>query len=765
MALELHLSPFPQGKLQVKPKIPNTTSTKDDFSRQEQSGLKYNDPATAQIISPAPLIKEESIKVEQRSEQEDFSDIPKVELDRKPDSSSQLQQLIPISTAKTSAWTELQPVELKVEGGHKDASHVVLSNILVPVSTETEDGDYMASGSSVQSSLQIDEEPAELKIEDRHEDASHVVLSDISVPVSIETEDGDYMPGGSSIQSSLLQADQETHSHEGVSHMLLPDILIPVSEEMEDDLSKKWITTVERSPQEAERSQVGEDQSSNVGPSLSPKRKRPAPGKGKLLVKMTFPKRKTGDSPKSGEQSQTMPLSSLDTMSESTQCSAETCAVLLPTGSEDPEEAPGHVSHMVLSDILVPILDETAECSLHKEALSAGLQDNAFKVEESTDTERPTNTETKKLNASQSVSVEWKTPCCRRGTLHPEPKLSKRKDDPSETEFRQPSSAQTTLATPQQSLDPQAAEWSLKSNMLPMDSDEMENWCEGVSHMLLSDALVPVSEEIRENSMDPKVFVSSSPHKDDQTALSLTKSEETPSEISSEVHQLDTTSDMPKTLKSKESLPASQAEKSPARSTFQMTLRSPERRLKDQPCVPKSVQAVPASPQRAHTSKVKESMGTPTRHQTGEISSVCRVQLERLSLEEICSAQSVLQPKHHSTPVTVKITSRGNEMHKASLALHGSSGLESHADDEPPVPPGYSPRVVLHRIPLTTADENTFTPTSSPARVSTTPSRTTGGHQSPQNSPPVSGLDAQKNPDQVSHFLLDDIFTEVVDPD
>lgn len=121
------------------------------------------------------------------------------------------------------------------------------------------------------------------------------------------------------------------------------------------------------------------------------------------------------------------------------------------------------------------------------------------------------------------------------GTLRPMPKLSKRKDDPSENDLGQPSSTQTSLATPQQSLDPQAAEWSLRSNMLPVDSDEMENWCEGVSHMLLSDAFVPVSEEIGENSMDLKVCVSSIPHKDEQIALSPTKSEETPSEISSEV--------------------------------------------------------------------------------------------------------------------------------------------------------------------------------------------------------------------------------------
>lgn len=82
-----------------------------------------------------------------------------------------------------------------------------------------------------------------------------------------------------------------------------------------------------------------------------------------------------------------------------------------------------------------------------------------------------------------------------------------------------------------------------------------------------------------------------------------------------------------------------------------MTLRSPERRLKNQPNVRKT-------PQRAQTSKM-ESMGTPTKQHTGEISDVCRVQLERLSVEEIRSAQNVLQPKYHSTPVTVKTTSKG----------------------------------------------------------------------------------------------------------
>lgn len=97
-------------------------------------------------------------------------------------------------------------MELKREGGHKDVSHVVLSDILVPVSME--------SGSPVQSSLQMGEE------------------------------------------SLAAEEDQETHSHEGVSHMLLTDIFIPVNEDMQDDLSKEWMTTGKTSPHEAERSEV-----------------------------------------------------------------------------------------------------------------------------------------------------------------------------------------------------------------------------------------------------------------------------------------------------------------------------------------------------------------------------------------------------------------------------------------------------------------------------------------------------------------------------
>ncbi|XP_052413804.1 transcription factor TFIIIB component B'' homolog isoform X3 [Carassius gibelio] len=629
--------PLRRGKLQVKSKIPKTTSTEDDCSRQNLSDFGYNDPATAQIISPEPLIKEQTIKVEQRSEHEDFSDIPIEESDGEPAGIASSSQ--PFNTVKSTACTELHPVELKIEGRHEDVSHVVLPDILVPVSAEMENGDHMASASPEQSSLQLGEE---------------------------------------SQQTVTAEADQEVHSH-------LTDMLIPACEKTEDDLSKERTTAGQKSPHEEGRPLVREDpdtadlfsqvsQSSNVGPSVSPKRKRPTQRKGKLLVKMTFPKRKSRDSPKSGEQSQSGPLTIL--MSESTQCSAETCADLLPTGSEDHEEASG-------------------------------------------------------------------------GTLCPMPKLSKRKGDPSENDLGQPSSTQTSLATPRQSLDPQAVEWSLRSNMLPMDLDEMENWCEGVSHMLLSDAFVPVSEETGENNTELKVFILSSPHKHEQITLGPTKSEETPSEISSDVHQLNTTSGM---TKSNESLPASQAKKSPARSTFQMTLRSPERHFKDQPCMLKSTQAAPTAPQRTPTSKVKESMGTPTRRQTVEISSACWVQLERLSVEEICSAQSVPQPKHHSTPVTVKPTSRG------------SSGLGSHADEEPPMLPGYSPRVVLHRIPLTATEENISTLTSFPPRAFTSPSRTQAEHQSLQNSPPVSSLDADKNPDQVSHFLLDDIFTEVVDP-
>lgn len=86
----------------MKPKIPKTTSsTKDDFSRQEQTDIGSNEPATTQIILPASLIKEECVKEElsEISEREDFSDIPKGSSD-----TEKTKQQTPFTTVETSAW-------------------------------------------------------------------------------------------------------------------------------------------------------------------------------------------------------------------------------------------------------------------------------------------------------------------------------------------------------------------------------------------------------------------------------------------------------------------------------------------------------------------------------------------------------------------------------------------------------------------------------------------------------------------------------------
>lgn len=55
-------------------------------------------------------------------------------------------------------------------------------------------------------------------------------------------------------------------------------------------------------------------------------------------------------------------------------------AELLPIGSKGCEEACSGVSHKVLANVLVPVLDEAAEQSLHKEASSAALYEKAAKV-------------------------------------------------------------------------------------------------------------------------------------------------------------------------------------------------------------------------------------------------------------------------------------------------------------------------------------------------------------------------------------------------
>lgn len=92
----------------MKPKIPKTTtSTKDDFSRQEQTNIGSNEPATTQIILPASLIKEECVKEElsEISEREDFSDIPKESSDTEYiEEVTKTKQQTPFTTVETSAW-------------------------------------------------------------------------------------------------------------------------------------------------------------------------------------------------------------------------------------------------------------------------------------------------------------------------------------------------------------------------------------------------------------------------------------------------------------------------------------------------------------------------------------------------------------------------------------------------------------------------------------------------------------------------------------
>jgi len=91
----------------VKPKIPKSTiSTKDDFSRQEQTDIGSNEPATTRIIFPATLIKEECVKVElgERSEQDVISDIPKESDTENIEEVIKSKQQTPFTTVETSPW-------------------------------------------------------------------------------------------------------------------------------------------------------------------------------------------------------------------------------------------------------------------------------------------------------------------------------------------------------------------------------------------------------------------------------------------------------------------------------------------------------------------------------------------------------------------------------------------------------------------------------------------------------------------------------------
>ncbi|XP_065123135.2 uncharacterized protein bdp1 [Paramisgurnus dabryanus] len=643
-----------------------STWTKEESSRQKPS---------------KPQIKQEIDKVEERTEQENLYN------NLSGDSGAMLtlpdeliktkQQLTKLTDAMTSTPAETQPVEKKT------------GEVFLEVTEEKKDEVYMKSESSVHLHLRSCEDPY--------------------AACTIEKQ-----------QNLTKEEDQEVKEHEDVSHMMLDDIFVPVSEGVGDDLAKEIMTVREGSSREAERSQVKEHQDisstfcavseSQNAPFVSPKR-RMATKKGLLKVKMIFPKRRSGASTATSKQQDVCNLQSNSEQSESstnnsTPCGSEiretlSCADQSYTKSSDAEEACEGVSHTVLSDILVPVLDESHETE------SSQFHQEALLVEESV-TERP---DTKRKNLTASRSAGENIPSCRRA----------------------------------HSLDTQAEdEWSLKSYMLPIDSNEIENWCEGVSHMLLSDAFVPVSEE--EHIIDQKGFGASGAHTDGEYAVSLPECRRTSDDAKKE-HQVGSNSDMQKTV---DKPPASPTKKSPGRqSTFQMTLRSPERSPKNQLDVLKSARAVPKTPQRAKDNK-ESSVQTPTK--SPKMAPECRIQLERLSLAEIC--QHNLQPKHHSTPVNVKTTfSQANESRM--------TGFASHAAQEPAMLPSAWPKVVLNRMNIKAIDADSSTSTSSPARASTSTYQPLDDYQSPHSNPPESDSDAVEEPTSVSQFFLDDIFTEV----
>ncbi|KAI7812634.1 hypothetical protein IRJ41_006057 [Triplophysa rosa] len=675
-----------ESMLQVRPEInPETTCNKDESSRQEYPDVRSNQPAITQITLE-PQIKKESDKGKEKDEQDDFSDKSKEDLGTPLNLTEEVlkqeQQLAQLA----STCAETQSVE-KTE----DVSHVVLFDMFVAVSEENKDEVHMDSERSPLHLRQLCEDPCALEKE----------------------------------QNLTTDADQEVGEHEAVSHMVMADIFVPVSEEVEDGLGKEQMTIRKRSPLKAETSQVKErplcaiSKSTNMGPSLSPKRRMPSkkaePHSTSTLKQQDICTLKRKKESNSEEIEGSTPFESESfALWQQTQCGVKTtlCAKSPSTDSTDIEEACEGVSHTVFSGIFVPVSDETTESSLHTEALMVSFQEPSEQVEELGD-ERPTNTDRQDLTESQSSEHDMAS--CRRVTQTAE------------------------------SLEHQAEEeWSLRSNILPIDSNEIENWCEGVSHMLLSDAFVPVSEE--ENNTDQK---------DVENAKSLPEYGRT-SDNANKEHQVDSISDTQKTVKkTKEKLPQSQSKTSPERqSTLQMTLRSPRRSPKNKPCSLSSTQAVPTTPQRAKTSK-KESIQTPTRLQAEEIIRECRIPLERLSLEEIC--QHDLQPTHHSTPVNVKFLSEGND----SRII----GLESHAAHEPTMPSDGWPKVLLNRMNIMATDADTSTSTSSPPRVSTTAYRPLDDYQSPQGSPHNSGLNTGDEPASVSQFFLHNIFTEVVDPD
>ncbi|MCI4392707.1 hypothetical protein PGIGA_G00148940 [Pangasianodon gigas] len=337
------------------------------------------------------------------------------------------------------------------------------------------------------------------------------------------------------------------------------------------------------------------------------------------------------------------------------------CITALPQDSEDTEQCE-RVSHMVLADVFVPVSEDTGDDSSKdrtmavesKKASSVSVtEDLAENVKEQTSSQEHILLDTKDEESDASANLET-------GIPHMDPDSECKKG----SEF----APLEDLASGTQST-PSRFNISKCIETLPQDSEDTEQ-CESVSHMVLGDIFVPVSEETGDDSSkDRTMAVECKLHSKEASSVGLPERQDTPYEELTKVENSPAVSnpllcfDFPE--ESKDTPPLSEEKKAPARRR--------ERQIKPQPKLVKRARAKDVS---SKTDQLVKEPSQPT---------YSRVVLPASHEENLAGISNTTDEKSVDRMSSIRgnktSVSRGKEVKPKSIAEE--SPKMSQSDSEP----------------------------------------------------------------------------------
>ncbi|XP_034155230.2 transcription factor TFIIIB component B'' homolog isoform X1 [Pangasianodon hypophthalmus] len=390
--------------------------------------------------------------------------------------------------------------------------------------------------------------------------------------------------------TALPQDSEDTAQCERVSRMVLADVFVPVSEDTGDDSSKDRTMAVET--KEASSVSVTEDLAENVKEQTSSHEHilldtKDEESDASANLEKGVPHMDHDTECKKG--SEFAPLQDLASGTQSTPSgfNISKCIETLPQDSEGTEQCES-VSHMVLGDIFVPVSENMGDDSgedrtmavesklQSKEASAVSVTEDLAEnvkeqISEHMTSHEPILLDTKDEESDACVNLETGIPYL---------------DPDSECKKGSEISPVEDLASRNQST-PSGFNISKCIETLPQDSEDTEQ-CESVSHMVLGDIFVPVSEETGDNSSkDTAMAVECKLQSKEASSVGLPERQDTPYEELTKVENSPAVSNpllcFDSTEESKDTPPLSEEKKAPARRR--------ERQIKTQPKLVKRARA------------------------------------------------------------------------------------------------------------------------------------------------------------------------------